>query len=428
MTNFALNRRRFLQGGTALSAAALLPSFPAFAEALRLRYYFFGGPARGERAVKVGQMYAAEAGIDFTGEFSGFTDFWPRLATQISGGNAPDVFQMDYGYLNEYGRRGTMRPLNDYVPSILNIENFGEHRLASGTVDGNLYAITVGDNSSAVSKNTAAWKEAGLDIPNEITWADFLKLCADFKAATPRKQYWATADASGFQPAFETFIRQQGQAMYTEAGEIAFDAAVTQQWFDYWAEMRASNGCVPADMQASGNASVEQSMLTQGYAATSFGHSTDLAAYRGVNPERIDAVPLPIGGPDSKPGQFIKPAHFMSVSATSKNPEAAAALINFYVTSLEAAKIMLLDRGVPPSPDVREAVKPFLDEAAMDTVAYLDLLEDRVGPLPPSPANGASEISQALTRISEEVGFGSHTPASGATQLIEEANQILARA
>ena len=56
-------------------------------------------------------------GIAVEGESAGWTDYWPRLATQAAGRNAPDVIQMDYRYIFEYARRGALLPLDDCVGS-----------------------------------------------------------------------------------------------------------------------------------------------------------------------------------------------------------------------------------------------------------------------------------------------------------------------
>ena len=61
----------------------------------------------------------------------GWDDYWTRLATQVAGGNAPDLIQMDYRYLFEYAGRGAILPLDDYMGKELNIADFGEANLAA---------------------------------------------------------------------------------------------------------------------------------------------------------------------------------------------------------------------------------------------------------------------------------------------------------
>jgi multiple sugar transport system substrate-binding protein len=103
---FRVSRRNFVAGGATLLSMSALGS-KAFAADSRLRLLWWGSQPRAERTNKVSQLYQAKnAGTSITGEFLGWGDYWPRLATQVAGRNAPDVIQMDYRYIVEYARRG----------------------------------------------------------------------------------------------------------------------------------------------------------------------------------------------------------------------------------------------------------------------------------------------------------------------------------
>ena len=60
------------------------------------------------------------------GEWLGWNDYWPRLATQSAGRNAADVIQMDYRYIFEYARRGALLPLDPFVGKSLNLSDFSQ--------------------------------------------------------------------------------------------------------------------------------------------------------------------------------------------------------------------------------------------------------------------------------------------------------------
>ena len=107
-----LDRRQFLLGTTALAAAAGIS--PAFAqEALRL--IFWGSQARADRTYGVTDLYTKAGGPAIEGEFLAWNDYWPKLATQTAGGNAPDIIQMDYRYIVEYAKRNAIAPLDEFV-------------------------------------------------------------------------------------------------------------------------------------------------------------------------------------------------------------------------------------------------------------------------------------------------------------------------
>ncbi len=116
-----------------------------------------------------------------------------------------------------------------------------------------------------------------------------------------------------------------------------------------------------------------------------------------------------------------------SVSAQSKQPEAAVKLASYFVADVEAGKILGVERGVPASDAVRKAVAPTLDELSRAMADYITLISDKVGPLPPPPPRGAGEIQTILRRVNELVGFGKLTPADGAKQFVTESTATLAR-
>jgi multiple sugar transport system substrate-binding protein len=91
-----IDRRKFLMGSSALVAAGAAGVMPSWAQAASLRLTFWGGQARADRTYGVTDLYTAAKGTAVEGEFLAWNDYWPKLATQTAGGNAPDIIQMDY--------------------------------------------------------------------------------------------------------------------------------------------------------------------------------------------------------------------------------------------------------------------------------------------------------------------------------------------
>ena len=109
---FNIGRRQFMMGSSALLAASAFGR-PAFAQADALRLYWWGGQTRADRTMQVADLWAkAKNATVPTGEFGSFPDHWPKLATMVAGGNAPDVYQMDYRFIVEYASRGATQALD----------------------------------------------------------------------------------------------------------------------------------------------------------------------------------------------------------------------------------------------------------------------------------------------------------------------------
>lgn len=391
--------------------------------------FVVGLKERSDRTFKAIKLYHDRHGdISIEGESFPWDNYWTRLATQTAGGNAPDLIQMDYRYIFEYARRGTLLDFNPFMGKSLKIEDFGEANINSGKVDGKLYGVNLGVNSSSVMVNTVAWQEAGVEAPtNEATWDSFAEACAKLTKNIKRDGFYGTQDASGDEPTFEGWLRQRGKALYTDDGKIAFEAADAGDWFDYWAKLREMKACVPPDIQALDQQGIETSMITQGKAAISFAHSNQFVGFQAVNKDKLGMISYPVPAEGGKPGQYLKPSMLMSVSAQSKNKDAAVAFVNFLVEDPEAAKVLGVERGVPASDAMREELTPTLDELGKAMVEYIQNLTPKVGPLPPPPPNGAGENAFFLKKVSEEVAFGQLSPADGGAKFAEQAAANLNR-
>lgn len=424
-----LDRRQFLMTGVA--AAALATSArSAWAASTELRMAWWGGKARADLTQQVLDLYVSEnPDVSVAAEYLGWGDYWPRLATVTAGGNSPDVIQMDIEYLAEYASRGVLLDLEAVIPSPLDVTDFQQDLLNNGRVGGKLYAVPCGVNAGALIFNTVAFEEAGVPLPDaSTTWEQFGKLMADFTKATPRKQMYGTPDASGSQPVLETWLRQRGKELYNPDGTLAYDETDITDWFEMWAEMRASGAAAPADVQALDHGDVDTSLMAQQRAAVNFENSNQYVAAQALTTEALSIAPYPKLGPDGKGGLYVKPTMFYSISARSANPEAAATLLNFILSDPQATSILGGERGVPASDRVREALKPNMDAAGQLMLDYISSLGELAGPLPPPSPPGQGEVTEALAKASEEVAFGAKSPTEGAADFVANARDILARA
>src|SRR5690606_9916108 len=114
-----------------------------------------------------------------------------------------------------------------------------EDQLEGGKVDGKLYGVSLGANSVAMMVNTAAFEEAGIELPtNDWTLDDLMAIGEAFKAANIRGGMKAIADGSYNEPMLDNWLRQRGKALYTAEGQLGFDETDATEWYQMWAAMR----------------------------------------------------------------------------------------------------------------------------------------------------------------------------------------------
>ena len=425
-----IDRRKFLMGSSALVAAGAAGVMPSWAQAASLRLTFWGGQARADRTYGVTDLYTKAKGTVVEGEFLAWNDYWPKLATQTAGGNAPDIIQMDYRYIVEYAKRNAIAPLDEFVGGALKLDGFDADQLEGGKVDGKLYGISLGANSVATLVNTSAFEEAGIEVPtNAWTLDDLMAIGEAFKSANIRGGMKAIQDGSYSEPMLDNWLRQRGKALYTAEGKLGFEEADAVEWYQLWAKLRDAGVCVSAEDQALDTGPLETTMLVLGKAALMPSNSNQLVAFQAIVQDKLGMIGYPriaagVGG-----GHYRKPSMFFSVGGTSANKEAAADFLNFFISDPEAAKLLGVERGIPCIEATREIVAPTLDEQSQIALNFVANLGDLLGKLPPPPPAAAGEVDASLIRtLGQEVGFGAKTPEQAGAELVTGANDILSRA
>lgn len=415
------HRRHFLAASGA--AALALSPLGALAQSTRLRAFWWGNPDRDKRTRTLLDTYAKKNNLQISAESLGWGDYWTKLGTQVAGGNAPDLIQMDYRYLFEYARRETLLPLDSLLP----LPDFSPNDRDGGKVDGKLYGVNLGSNSKAMVYDTAMLEKVGVkSIANDWTYDDFGRIAAEISKINPGK-YWGSSDNSRWEQGFEQWLNSRSKSLYTPDGKAGFTADDVAAWFDLWDKFRKAGAVAPADVGATNNGKVEEYEITRGLAAMSFVNSNQLVAFQGLSKSKlaISVFPREKGGSS---GHYIKPSQMMSVSSKSKSPEEAAKLVNYMVTDPEGVKILGIERGVPCSAAARALLTPEVDDLGRQQIEFVAMLGKIAVPLPPPPPKGAGEIENLLKRVADSVAFGKTSIKDGASQFHTEAVGILARA
>ena len=424
-----ISRRALLgrMGGTA--AALSLMGLPALAQERRIRHFWWGNPERDKRTFEVIELFkAANPGLDVSGETIGWADYWTKMATQTAGGNMADLVQMDYRYLFEYVRRGALLPLDEHIGKTLMIQDFDQGPLQGGMVDGKLYALNIGSNSQVVSYNKARADEYGLEFdPINWTYDDLIAAATKANEASGGKVK-GIDDLSVQAVTFEAWCTQNGRDFYTAEGTVGATEDDIASYWQFWADMRKADLVPGAErtVRLQDPKMNEHGMVT-GETVFSLIWSNQMVGAQALMQDPLYAAMIP-HKPEGKPGQFIKPSMFMSLSRDAKDIDGAMAYMNAWVNDPKETAVLGLERGIPCSPAVRAALAPSFSDIEKRSVDFFEAIQTKVGPLPPPAPKGAGEVKDAFMRIGTDVTLGTYPPAEGAKLFMEEATSILERA
>ena len=389
-----------------------------------IRFAWWGNPDRAEVTNRAVDMFEQKnPDIKVETSFAEFNAYFQKLATEIAGGAAPDVLQMDYRYVREYGDRNTLADLNDGASKV-DTSGVTQQLLSGGTVNGKLYGIPPTQNTQVFSYDFAQWEQAGAAAPKEgWTWADLTASAQKVSDFTKKKVY-GLGDFGGIEDWFEVYLRQQGKTLYTPEGKLGYAAADVEKWWQMTDAMRRSGASTPAEMTTKMDGSQQNDPVFQKKASSGFGYDS------GFTPKTWELLGRefklsPFPSDTGKLGQYAKPAMMFSIAQRSSHKEQAAKLINFLINDQEAGKILGMSRGLPANAAVRDQVGATLTGPPQVGFQYEQTVGPKLEPAPPPPPKGAGTVKSTFQRVYDDVIFQRGTIAEAAQKFMTEAEKAI---
>lgn len=399
------------------ASAGALPAYTG--GAVTLRFAYWGNDDRVGRTNKVIALFqAAYPQITVKGEPSGGTaDHFQIVDTQLAGNNAPDLIQFGGNY-PDYIKY--LQPLSDYLGKQLMINTpaqFDQTALIPATRDSKLWCVSLGTNTLVLAYNKTAIEAAGAALPKDnMTWDELLAYGKELKAKLPKGVAPFVDNSTNGANYLSYYYRQQGTPLWTSdnGGKSYATVETAKKWLQMWADMRAQ-GLVPdADTTTTyAETGTDSSALVAGKAVIGLIWSNQVASYQAAMKDKLGAITLPKGGQKS---YAIQMSQYMGINKASKNIEAAALFINFFVTSPEAGAILGTNRGVPSSPVVRTAISGQATETDAAVYRIYNAVADRTIPQDPNLPNDQQFVNE-LKLLGQAVALGKSTVEKGATDL-----------
>ncbi|MEG0271210.1 MAG: sugar ABC transporter substrate-binding protein [Clostridia bacterium] len=172
----------------ALCMLLSLTSF-AVAEDTTITYSTFSAAGAQEETLKkmIAVFEEKNPGIKVDVRLTGYNDYFTKLATEIGGGNAPDVFEVNMENFLAYMLRGACADLSNLG---IAKENYSEATLAAASSDGKLYAVPMSFSTCMLFYNKALFDKAGVDYPTDAwTWTD-IQVAAEKIVAAGGEDTW----------------------------------------------------------------------------------------------------------------------------------------------------------------------------------------------------------------------------------------------
>ncbi len=400
-------------------------------EQIELRFAWWGDTNRHEVYNAIcDEFEAIYPNVTIIREPGTFNDFFDKLATQLAGNAAPDIFGMHPRFAVEFASRGAMTDLTPYVESgILNLDKLSDAVINDGKIDGKLYMISQGITLNELLANQTMLDRIGVEVPDiteDWTWDDLVAKAYEFREkalAAGEDVYFC--DMFYEYNFFRIYLRSYGYELFNEDFSLGHDEAIVEKWFAMWQQMMQDD-VIPDAATTTENvsAALEMKSFAQGLTAVTQIPVNRLDQYQLVMDDKVVAVRSPLGAENTR-GVYIEGAHNAIYSgASEENKEWAARFLDFFTNDERCLKHLLIQQGTPVNSDMNEYIKQFMTEPQKYALDYVALVQPLAGTGAQLPA-GYSEMNNTYAEIRDKVLWGEITPAEAAEEYCTRIMQIV---
>lgn len=407
------------------STAIITLSLTSMATAADLRMSWWGGESRHVATQKALEACGAKHGHSVKGEFTGFDGYLEKLTTQMAGRTEADIVQVNWPWLPLFSKNGDgFADLRSLQP--LDLSNWTDAELESGSMNDVLQGIPVSTTGRVFFFNTTTFEKAGVAIPT--TWDELLTATKAVKEKLGNGHYTFNAVKETAQLVTTMVVVQKtGKDMVdAEANRLAWTPEELAEGIDFLG-MLVAEGVMRSQKEeaADGNVNLfEKPEWADGRIAGSYEWDSTFEKYSAPLKEGQVLKPFPLLKVEGAvtDGIYRKPSMVFSISKHSKNPDAAAEILNCLLNEPEGIDALGTTRGIPGS---KAASARLGNEGDAEVREANAIVMASSGPTV-SPFNENPEIRGIFLDTLEEYAYGQLDAQQAAEQIIDGVNDVLA--
>lgn len=321
---------------------------------VELKFSWWGGDSRHEATEKaIAAFMEKYPDITVTAEYGAWSGWEEKQALNIMGGNAADVMQVNWNWIESYSGNGkNFANLEDYA-DVLDLTQFPSESLELCKADGKLMAVPVALTGRLFYWNKTTFDEVGVALPT-----DEASLMAAGKA-------FESYDPDCYPLALGEYDRMIFMVYYLESvygkpwvqdGQVQYSAEEITAAMEFIKKLE-DNHVIPTLAVLNGDMadSIDKNakwidgkyagILEWDSSASKFEQAVKESTNK-PGQEFVIGDFIKFGDYD---GGFTKISMGLAVAASSAHPKEAAMLINFLLNDPEGVEICSTERGIPCS-------------------------------------------------------------------------------
>ena len=319
-------------------------------EQVELTFSWWGGDSRHEATEKAIEAFMAKyPNITVTPEYGAWTGWEEKQSLNILGGNAADVMQINWNWIESYSGNGTnFANLEDYS-DVLDLTQFPSDALELCKADGKLMAVPVALTGRLFYWNKTTFDEVGVALPTDE--ASLFAAGEAFKAYN--EDYYPLALSEYDRMIFLVYYLESVYGKpWVENGEVQYTEEEIATGMDFINKLEDGHviptlATINGDMADSLDKNAKwidgkyAGIFEWDSSASKFGAALEEGRELVVGDYLTD-----LG--DNK-GGYAKVSMCWAINAQTAHPKEAAMLVNYLANNEEAAQILASERGIPVS-------------------------------------------------------------------------------
>ncbi|TVY07998.1 ABC transporter substrate-binding protein [Paenibacillus cremeus] len=410
-----------------LSAVACGPAQEKSAESkdaaapkqVNLRFVWWGGDARHKATIEAIEKYQKlNPNVKIEPEYGGFDGYFQKLTTQLAGGTAPDILQIDSPWLYDFSKQGEffvdLNKIDAIDKSIFNKKFLDEQSSWKGKLQGLPTGVIA---KELFIFNQDFFTKHNIDPNTQWTWDKLIEVGERVHKENNKDYLLHTVDH--IRPLLTTYMLQKtGESLVKDDFTISFDEKLATEAFAYLKTMLDKGVLRPFEESTVGGAIDEHLKWQSGESGIMMDASSVIPKVEGNSKFKLGVAPLPILQGTKNTGIEIRPAQLLAINANSKNVAEAAKFLNWFFKDKDAILTLKDSRGIPST----DLAMKLLSEAKVVSPLVAKATDEntKIAGQPLSPVSFDGQLIKIFTDLVAQVAYKKLTPEQAGAQLVKQ--------
>jgi len=350
-------------------------------------------------------------------ETAPYDNYFTTLQTRIAGGQAPDVFELNFENFVSYASKGTLMDLSPMISADKSFDPsvFYPRAYEAFQLDGKQYGLSESFSDVVLFYNKDLFDKAGVAYPTASwTWDDAMQ--AAQKLTDPAQGQWGLFKPVQFFEFYKTAYQFGCDFFNADKTAVNINDPKCVQALQFMVDLTNKQHVMPTDAELGGVK--DDALFKQGKIAMWVNGIWQFAAMKDA-PFKWDIA--------VEPGQARKGTHFFSnavvASKDTKNPDAAYAWTKFFTSSPEAAATRVASSWELPALNNPALFESYLAQTPpANRKAVFDALNDIVT----TPViEKQAEMTDAIGKQLDKARLGQVTPQEALDQAKKNVDPLL---